>query len=129
MCQKISTYHSYDMSRSKMRRKKTVTVMTLIIKSMYLSKSKQEISLSTFIKNIDFNSGFFLHKYFDKGYIKIIVFHSKLNKVKKTLLYIKSLFGEEMALCFRFVTRNKILQDKQSTIYTGFISNTSIITK
>ena len=51
-----------------MRRKKTVTVMTLIIKSMYLSKNKQEISLSTFIKNIDFNSGFFLHKYFDKGY-------------------------------------------------------------
>ena len=51
----------------------------------YLSKNKQEISLSTFIKNIDFNSGFFLHKYFDKGYIKIIVFHSKLNKVKKNI--------------------------------------------
>ena len=105
------------MSRSKMRRKKTVSVMTLIIKSMYLSKNKQEISLSTFIKNIDFNSGFFLHKYFDKGYIKIIVFHSKLNKVKQTLLYIKSLFGEEMALCFRFVTRNKILQDKKQGIW------------
>ena len=25
------------------------------------------------------------HKYFDKGYIKIIVFHSKLNKVKKNI--------------------------------------------
>ena len=96
--------------------------MTLIIKSMYLSKNKQEISLSTFIKNIDFNSGFFLHKYFDKGYIKIIVFHSKLNKVKKTLLYIKSLFGEEMALCFRFVTRNKILQDKKQGIWPVCIS-------
>ena len=37
--------------------KKTVTVMTYIIKSPS-RKNKQEISLPTFIKNIDFNSGF-----------------------------------------------------------------------